>query len=152
MVIWVDQLVFFQSTGFRNRFHFGAKCDLKCGCDSAPLLFETRTRYVFKFWFAYIVFNCFLIEIDFENIFLLTWHWMSSWISMMMPSNGTIFCVTGPLWGEFTGHRWIPITQASDAEFWYFLWSSPEKNSWVNNRDTGDLRRLSLNMKSGTSS
>ena len=35
------------------------------------------------------------------------------------------FRVTGPLWGEFTGHRWIPRTEASDAELWYFLWSTP---------------------------
>ena len=31
------------------------------------------------------------------------------------------FRVTGPLCGEFTGHRW-----ASDAELWCFLWSAPE--------------------------
>ena len=28
--------------------------------------------------------------------------------------------------GEFTGHRWIPRTKASDAELWCFLWSAPE--------------------------
>ena len=37
-----------------------------------------------------------------------------------------IFRVTGALCGEFTGHRWIPLTTASDAELWYFLWSTPE--------------------------
>ena len=25
--------------------------------------------------------------------------------------------------GEFTGPPWIPLTKASDAELWYFLWS-----------------------------
>ena len=30
-----------------------------------------------------------------------------------------------PFVWEFTGHRWIP-TKASDAEFWCFLWSTPE--------------------------
>ena len=49
------------------------------------------------------------------------------------------FRVTGPLCGKFTGHRCIPITKASDAELWCFLWSAPEQK--VNNRDTGDLRR-----------
>ena len=34
--------------------------------------------------------------------------------------------VTGPLWGESTGHRWIPRTKASDAELWCFLWSASE--------------------------
>ena len=36
-------------------------------------------------------------------------------IIMTMSSNGKIFCVTGPLCGEFTGHRWIPRSKASDA-------------------------------------
>ena len=38
-------------------------------------------------------------------------------------------------------HRWIPITKASHAELWCFLWSAPWINGWVNNRDAGDLRR-----------
>ena len=41
----------------------------------------------------------------------------------MTASNGNIFRVTGPLRGETTGHRWIPLTKASDAELW---WSAPE--------------------------
>ena len=41
---------------------------------------------------------------------------------------------------ESTGHRWIPLTKASDAELWCFLWSTPEKNGWANNREAGDLR------------
>ena len=40
--------------------------------------------------------------------------------------NGNIFRVTGHLCGEFTGHRWIPRTKASDAELWCFLWSASE--------------------------
>ena len=42
-------------------------------------------------------------------------------ILLMTSSNGSIFRVTGPLCGEFTGHRWIPLTKASDAELWVFL-------------------------------
>ena len=30
---------------------------------------------------------------------------------MTTSSNGNIFRVTGPLCGEFTGHRWIPVTK-----------------------------------------
>ena len=48
-------------------------------------------------------------------------HWIPQPILMMTSSNANIFCVTGPLCGEFTGHRWIPLTKASDAELWYFL-------------------------------
>ena len=41
---------------------------------------------------------------------------------MMTSSNENIFRVTGPLRGEFTGHRWIPFTKASDAELWCFFY------------------------------
>ena len=37
-----------------------------------------------------------------------------------------IFRVIGPLYGEFTGHRWIPLTKASDAELKCFIWPAPE--------------------------
>ena len=59
---------------------------------------------------------------------------------MMTLSNGNIFRITGLLCREFTGHRWIPRTKASDAELWSFLWSVPWINGWVNNRKAGDLR------------
>ena len=73
---------------------------------------------------------------------LKTLHWLGSWFGavreqaitwtnvdpvMMTSLNGNIFRVTGPLWGESTGHRWIPLTKASDAELWCFLSSSPEQ-------------------------
>ena len=45
----------------------------------------------------------------------------------MTSSNENNFRVTGPLWGEPTGHRWIHLTKASDAELWCFLWSAPEQ-------------------------
>ena len=59
----------------------------------------------------------------------------------MTSSNGNIFRVTGPLCGEFTGHRWIPLTKASDTELRCFFWSAPEINGWTNNLEAGDLRR-----------
>ena len=40
---------------------------------------------------------------------------------MMTSWNGIIFRVTDPLCGEFTGHRWIPHTKASDTELWCFV-------------------------------
>ena len=40
---------------------------------------------------------------------------------VMTSLNGNIFRVTGPLCGEFTGHRWIHGTKASDAKLWCFL-------------------------------
>ena len=46
---------------------------------------------------------------------------------MLTSSNVNTFSVTGPLCGEFTGRQWIPLTKASDAGLWFFLWSAPEK-------------------------
>ena len=60
---------------------------------------------------------------------------------MMTSSNGNIFRVTGPLCGEFTGHRWIPRTKAIDVDLWCFLLMCVWINDWVNNRGAGDLRR-----------
>ena len=42
-----------------------------------------------------------------------------------------------PLWGEFTGHRWIPLTKASDADLRCFRWSAPWINGSVNKGDLG---------------
>ena len=42
-------------------------------------------------------------------------------VTMMTSSNGNIFRVTGPLCGEFPGHRWIPLTKARDASFDIFF-------------------------------
>ena len=64
----------------------------------------------------------------------------TSYRIMMTSSNGKIFRVTGPLCGEYTGHRWIPLTKASNAEIWCVLISA-WTHGWLNNRDAGDLKR-----------
>ena len=45
---------------------------------------------------------------------------------MMTSSIGSIFRITGPLFREFTGYRWIPLTKASDVELWCFVRSARE--------------------------
>ena len=56
---------------------------------------------------------------------------------MMAASNGNVFRVPSPLWREFTGHRWIPFTKASDVDvFLICAWTS----GWANHRDDGDFR------------
>ena len=50
----------------------------------------------------------------------------------MTSSNGNSFHITGPLCGEFTDHRW-----SGALIFFIFAWI----NGWVNNHETGDLRR-----------
>ena len=59
---------------------------------------------------------------------------MTSW-------NGNMSRVTGPLCGEFTDHRWIPLTKASDVELWCFFFICAWPNGWINNQDTDDFRR-----------
>ena len=54
--------------------------------------------------------------------------------NMMTSSNGNIFRVTGHLCGEFTGPGDFPA-HASDAGFWCFLWSVPEK--WPSKQSLG---------------
>ena len=44
---------------------------------------------------------------------------MTSW-------HGHLFRITGPLWVDSTGDRWIPPQWASDAELWCFLWCKSE--------------------------
>ena len=56
----------------------------------------------------------------------------------MMSSKGNIFCVTGPLCKEFSSHRWIPLTKASDVELLMFSLICAWTNGWVNNRDRDD--------------
>ena len=60
-----------------------------------------------------------------------------------MSSNGNIFCVTGHLFGEFTGHRWIPQTKGQWCRALIFSLICVWINSWVNNDEAGDLRRHS---------
>ena len=72
---------------------------------------------------------------------MMPWLLASAEVMIMMTSsNGNIFRVTGPLWGESTGHRWIIFTKASDMELWCFLWSAPEQTV-PQTIDTGDLGR-----------
>ena len=57
-----------------------------------------------------------------------------------------IIRVTGPLLGESVGHRWIPLTKASDAELWcFFFLSAIEQLVEQTNGDAGDLRRRRAN-------
>ena len=63
----------------------------------------------------------------------------SPYESIMRLSNGKIFCVTGSLCGEFTGHQWIPPTKSQWREALIFSLICAWKNGWVN---SGNLRCL----------
>ena len=82
---------------------------------------ETRNIHVLGLGASYIreltvLHGCFIV---------MRQMYMIASSSMVTSSNGSIFRVTGLLCGEFTGHRWIPRTKASDR-FWCFLWSASE--------------------------
>ena len=62
-------------------------------------------------------------EIDDDSVF------NTGYMNMMTSANGNVFRVTGPLCREFTGHRWIPRTKASDAELDVFFDLCP--NKWL---------------------
>ena len=81
-------------------------------------LFHWKSLRIFVL-IAFTLFNAYFCSNISQNI---SGHYLTWWRS----SNEGIFRVAGPLRGEFTGHLWIPLTGASDAEFWCFLWSPPE--------------------------
>ena len=70
---------------------------------------------------------------------------LTDFMFMMTSSNGNIFRVTGHLFREFTGDRWIPCTNGQYKGQWcgalmfslIYAWM----NVWVNKREAGDLRR-----------
>ena len=58
-------------------------------------------------------------------------HILSIQVNMMTSSNGSVFRVTGPLCGEFTGHRsQRPVTRNFDAFFDLRLKKRLSKQSW----------------------
>ena len=62
--------------------------------------------------------------------------------AMVTSSNGNIFCVTGPLCAEFTGHRWINSPHKGQwCEAFAISLICVWPNVWVNNRNAGNLRR-----------
>ena len=61
---------------------------------------------------------------------------LTAFWAMMTSSNGNIFSVTGPLWGGFTGIRWIPLTKPVKRSFGVFFllclnkWLSKQSWGW----------------------
>ena len=69
--------------------------------------------------------------LDMEGSFFTFWSILGTDHSVKQLQDDVIkwkhFRYTGPLSGEFTGDRWIPLTKVSDAELRCFLWSPPEQ-------------------------
>ena len=60
--------------------------------------------------------------------------------SMMTSSNGNICRVTGPLWGESSGHWWIPLTTRPVTRSCDVFYDLRLRNGWANSRGAGDVR------------
>ena len=56
-----------------------------------------------------------------EHVYLHVHVQFQGTICMNSSSNGNIFCVTGHLCGEFTGHRWISHTKSVTRSFDVFI-------------------------------
>ena len=69
---------------------------------------------------------------------ILRYQW---YLCMMTSSFGNIFRVTGPLCGEFTGHRWNLRHKGQWHGALMFSLICASTNGWVNNRGAGDWRR-----------
>ena len=67
--------------------------------------------------------------------------WGTHSIDMVTSSNENLFRVTGPLWGESTGHRWIPSHKVQRRGALIFSFFCTWTNAWANTRHAGDLRR-----------
>ena len=63
-----------------------------------------------KFYMVYELFHCVPFALSSCGI-----------VHMIMSSNGNIFRVTDPLFGEFTGHRWIPSQRPVTRSFAIFF-------------------------------
>ena len=88
-----------------------------------PPLSQTITFYV-TYSYLVIIVICLPRTPCWKKLFSCEPYWILKkdlYMYMVKSSNGNIFSVTGLLCGEFTGHRWIPLTEASDAELSYFL-------------------------------
>ena len=113
-------------SGFKKQtiyiwFHLTLGIVIEIGRTRTPKPF---TVLICAYWFVmlYFVIKFCICHILYLNIILCVIVYI-----IMTSSNRNFFCVTGPLCGEFVGHRWIPLTKASDAELWCFLWSAPQE-------------------------
>ena len=78
-------------------------------------------------WFCIVTKNT-LVKLSPVLVYLIVFSsGVTLSVNTMSSSNGNICRVTGPLGGGSTGHRWIPLKKASDAELWCFLWFAPEQ-------------------------
>ena len=72
------------------------------------------------------------IEIQFIYICMVSLltcqYWFRQYELIKQVLRDVNICVIGPLWGESTGHCWIPLERASDVKLWKYLCSQSLNN------------------------
>ena len=76
---------------------------------------------------TYLVETCGINQRRLNPVWLMHNVYWHLHMSMMTSSNGNIFPIAGLLYGEFTGHRWIPATRPVTRSFDVFFLLGPNK-------------------------
>ena len=89
--------------------------------------FETLRRPLWRHCNACNCNTCVVPGLNHSVIRLVSCYWlfreivMIEYQSFAMSSNGNMFRVTGPLWGETTGYRWIHLKRSMTRSFDVFF-------------------------------
>ena len=123
-------LVFFREIGYKHGIRFGREWGWGWGWVGVDgwLRVGTRTSETKKYFcykmVRYGIWYWCIVGFVNKVIFVVTWGNTNYIIDVIKRKH---FCGTGPLRGESTGHRWIPLSKASDVELWCFLRSAPKQ-------------------------
>ena len=98
---------------------------------------------------------CFSGVFPYVLVYSIDYHWFLSCTAVLLwhgllpvkfsqykmtSSNGNIFCLTGPLWGESTQSLVNSPHKGQRRGAWIFSFICTWTNRWGSNRDAGDLR------------
>ena len=112
------------------KWNINGSCNVSC-YQSFRQIEETVWVYVFNFCRCY---HSKQIFVNIPKLFLFNHSKLERYAVeniMMTSSNGNIFRVTGPLWGETIGHLWIPSQRPERGALIFsltFAWT----NGWAN--------------------
>ena len=67
--------------------------------------------------------------------------WLVYWSYKCISTGSNLWNASDYWYWEFTGHRWITLTKAGDAEYWYLFWSEHEQTVNQTIRTLGFFRR-----------
>ena len=95
--------------------------------------------------YTYIDINC----VEPIKMALLTWTDAIHLQNLNLVTSAlSVISITAHLWGESTGHRWIPLTNASDMGVLMFSLICAWTNGWSNNWNASELRSHQIEVPS----